>query len=185
MRVLLSQATVEKIRRAQDLLSHRIPSRNTGLVLDRVHDLAIPQLEKRKFAATHHPRAAQTVAPDGRSIPAEVRRAVHARDGGRCTFVDARGRSCESRHQLEYDHIVPVARGGRSTVENVRALCRAHNQLAAIDAFGLAFMGHKIEEARAERSGDPLSGCSTLLASRRLRDQLEREPKSESLRNSH
>ena len=148
------RATVEKIRRAQDLLSHGIPTRNLAQELDQVHDLAIPQLEKQKFATTDRPHAARPATPDSRHIPAEVRRAVYARDGGRCTFIDARGRRCESRHQLEYDHIVPVARGGTSTVGNVRALCRAHNQIAAIDAFGLAFMGYRIEQARAERAAD-------------------------------
>ena len=51
------------------------------------------------------------------------------------------------RHFLEFDHIEPVARGGASTVENVRLLCRAHNQHAAEQAYGAAFMDSKRGEA--------------------------------------
>ncbi len=155
MRVILARATVEKIRRAQDLLSHRIPSRNLASVLDQVHELAIAHLEKRKFAMTDRSQAARPLAADSRYVPAEVRRAVYARDGGQCCLIDARGRRCGSRHQVELDHIVPVAQGGKSTVDNLRTLCRAHNQLAAMDAFGLGFMRHKIEETGDGRSPEP------------------------------
>ncbi|MEZ4755098.1 MAG: HNH endonuclease signature motif containing protein [Bdellovibrionota bacterium] len=32
---------------------------------------------------------------------------------------------------LELDHIVPFAEGGQHTVDNLRVLCRAHNQYLA------------------------------------------------------
>jgi hypothetical protein len=38
--------------------------------------------------------------------------------------------------------------GGKSTVENVRLLCRTHNQYAAECAFGAEFMERKRREAR-------------------------------------
>lgn len=155
MRTIVTRATVEKLRHAQDLMSHRNPTRNLDVVLGRVLDLALPQMVKQKFATTSQPHLPRATAPDSRHIPAEVRRAIYARDGGQCTFIDARGRRCGSRHQLEYDHIVPIARGGKSTLSNIRSLCRAHNQLAAMDAFGLAFMGHKMKTAEAERAAGP------------------------------
>ena len=166
MRVVLRRETVDKIRHAQDLLSHSNPTRNMAVVMDRVLDLAIPQLEKQKFATTDRPRVARTTAPDSRHIPAALRRAVYQRDGGRCRFVSAKGHRCESRHQLEVDHIVPVAKGGKTELSNLRLFCRAHNQLAAIDAFGLAFMVSQIESARVERStvvtpGGEVAVCST------------------------
>ncbi|MGE0527914.1 MAG: HNH endonuclease, partial [Bdellovibrionales bacterium] len=36
------------------------------------------------------------------------------------------GRRCESSHQLEADHIVPRALGGRDDISNLRCLCRSH-----------------------------------------------------------
>jgi 5-methylcytosine-specific restriction endonuclease McrA len=74
-----------------------------------------------------------------------VKRQVWKRDQGRCTFVSASGRRCDARRFLEYDHIEPVARGGKSTFENLRLRCRAHNQYEAECGFGAGFM-HEIRE---------------------------------------
>ncbi|TMQ69919.1 MAG: HNH endonuclease, partial [Candidatus Eisenbacteria bacterium] len=82
-------------------------------------------------------------------MPALARRAVWQRDGGRCTFVSAKGHRCEARDHLEYDHVVPVARGGRATTDNLRLRCRAHNQYAAEREFGDAFMDRKRRAARS------------------------------------
>ncbi len=106
------------------------------------------QLEKRRCAATSRP-ARRRSNGNGRSVPAEVRRAVWERDSGRCTFVSDKGRRCERRHQLELDHVTPIARGGRSTVDNLRLRCRQHNQLEAERVFGKRFVEEKRDAARA------------------------------------
>ena len=54
-----------------------------------------------------------------------------ARDEERCSFVAEDGRRCEETGFLELDHVVPVSRGGRGSVEEIRVLCRAHNQYEA------------------------------------------------------
>jgi hypothetical protein len=56
-----------------------------------------------------------------------VRREVTARDAGRCRFVSPDGHRCEETRFLEFHHLVPYARGGRATVENIQLRCRAHN----------------------------------------------------------
>ena len=67
-----------------------------------------------------------------RALPAAVRRAVYERDRGRCVWRDPRtGRVCGSQERLEFDHIVPIACGGGDTVDNLRLLCRRHNQYEA------------------------------------------------------
>jgi 5-methylcytosine-specific restriction endonuclease McrA len=75
-----------------------------------------------------------------RHIPAEVKRAVWARDEACCTWPLASGGVCGSKTRLELDHIVPVARGGTSTVSNIRLLCATHNGLAARQVFGDLWM---------------------------------------------
>jgi 5-methylcytosine-specific restriction endonuclease McrA len=56
-----------------------------------------------------------------RRIPTQVRREAFARDNGRCAI-------CGSTVDLQYDHIVPYAKGGSSlTEENVQLLCRSCN----------------------------------------------------------
>lgn len=57
-----------------------------------------------------------------RHIPDEVKREVWDRDGGRCV-------KCGKTDYLEFDHIIPHARGGANTVANVRILCRKCNLL--------------------------------------------------------
>ena len=70
-----------------------------------------------------------------RYIPANIKRQVWSRDQGRCTYP-----GCSSKHFLEYDHIQPVSLNGKSTLENLRLLCRAHNQLVAIQQLGFMQM---------------------------------------------
>ncbi|HZZ83447.1 MAG TPA: HNH endonuclease signature motif containing protein [Anaeromyxobacteraceae bacterium] len=74
------------------------------------------------------------------AIPAAVRREVWARDGGRCAWRGEGGRRCESRWQLELDHVVPVALGGPTTAANLRLACRAHNGFHAEQVFGREHM---------------------------------------------
>jgi 5-methylcytosine-specific restriction endonuclease McrA len=141
------------LREVQDLLGSQAGG-DIGAVFFMALELLKANLERRKHGKTERPRRARRRAgPRGRHVPAEVRRAVYARDGGRCTFVGQDGKRCESRRDLEYDHIVPVARGGESTPSNVRLLCRAHNQFEAERAFGRGFMDGRRESARQGRKG--------------------------------
>jgi 5-methylcytosine-specific restriction endonuclease McrA len=105
-------------------------------------DALIEKREKGRFGKTDSPRKARPSKSDDH-IPAAVKRVVCARDGGQCTFESPNGRRCEDKGDLEFDHIVPRARGGKSTVDNLRLRCFAHNQLEAERAFGTAFMHAK------------------------------------------
>jgi 5-methylcytosine-specific restriction endonuclease McrA len=58
---------------------------------------------------------------DRTAIPSEVRREVWRRDGGKCV-------KCGSRERLEYDHIIPVAKGGSNTARNIELLCETCNR---------------------------------------------------------
>jgi 5-methylcytosine-specific restriction endonuclease McrA len=139
---------------AQELLSHEIPSGDLAAVFSLALKALLPQLRKRKFAATGKPRAGhRRPAADSRHIPDDVQRAVWEWDGGRCTFVSDDGHRCEARKFVEFDHVEAFARGGNATVDGVRLLCRAHNQYEAERTFGAEFMRHKriaAAEARAE-----------------------------------
>ena len=149
VQVTIEKCTHQKLRHAQALLSHAVPTGDVAQVLDRALDALIVQLEKRKFGgATARRTQPGTTAVRKRCIPSHIRRAVWERDQGQCTFVSASGTRCKARRLLEFDHIDPVARGGRATVDRMRLRCRAHNQYEAERAFGADFMRRKRQEAR-------------------------------------
>ena len=118
----------ERLRLAQDLLGHAVPSGDLAEVFDRALTALIDELARRKFAATPHPRDRRgQPAKDSDHVPAHVRRAVYVRDGGRCAFVSADGHRCGERRFVEFHHVTPRAVGGQATVENIQLRCRAHN----------------------------------------------------------
>lgn len=171
LQVTISGATREKLERAQALLRHSNPSGELAEVIDRAVDALLIELERKKFAATSRPRAkkARGVEADPRYVPSDVKRDVHERDGEQCTFVSADGVRCTERGFLERDHSTPVALGGKPTVDEIRMLCRAHNQYEAERRLGVDFMRAKREAARASRAvraatvaeGQPSSVVST------------------------
>jgi 5-methylcytosine-specific restriction endonuclease McrA len=126
IRFTASAETRDKLRRAQDLLSHALPSGDISEVVDRALTLLVADLERKKFAATRRPQPPKESVGDG-TVPAAVQRAVTARDKGRCAFVSVGGHCCGERRFLEFHHVIPRARGGRATVENIQLRCRAHN----------------------------------------------------------
>lgn len=159
LEVTLPKAAHDRLRYAQALLGHAVPSGDVAGVIDRALEALITQLEKRKFGASPRPRAGapRFRRPGRRLIPAHVRRAVWQRDDGLCTFVGPDGHRCGSRRRIEFDHVVPIARGGWSTVENLRLRCRTHNQYEAERAFGASFMESRRKIAR----GHGLDGQDT------------------------
>lgn len=156
LQLTISAATRELLERARDLLGHAVPSGDLDEVLARALQALIEKHEKRRFGVGAKPRVAavrpaRMPSPDPRAISAELRRAIHARDGGRCTFVSTGGRRCGSRMRLEIHHVANVASGGRSTLANLALRCRAHNQHQADRDFGAGFMREQREAAAAQR----------------------------------
>ena len=135
MQCTISRDTYEKLRRAQDLLRHTIPNGDPAAILDRALTLLVADLEKKKIAASAHPRARREAATRSRHVPAAVKRAVWKRDGGQCAFEGTNGR-CAERGFLEFHHVVPYAMGGETATTNLQLRCRAHNAYEAEQDFG-------------------------------------------------
>ncbi|MGH2405923.1 MAG: HNH endonuclease, partial [bacterium] len=126
----------EKIWQAQALLRHQIPDGDLSKVFDRALTALLQDLARKKLATTERPRASRGNARGSRHIPAQVKRAVWSRDGGRCAFVADNGRRCTEEAFLELHHVLPHAVGGPATVENIELRCRAHNGYEAERDFG-------------------------------------------------
>ena len=54
-------------------------------------------------------------------IPEDIRIKIWQRDEGKCA-------RCGSRERLEYDHIVPISKGGSNTLRNIELLCEECNR---------------------------------------------------------
>jgi hypothetical protein len=66
-------------------------------------------------------RLEEAVRTPREPIPADVRVFVWQRDQGRCV-------QCGTNQKLEYDHIVPLSKGGSNTERNIQLLCEPCNR---------------------------------------------------------
>jgi hypothetical protein len=146
----------EKLERLRALKRPQVPDGDLGALIEAAVTEKLERLETRRFAATARPRkdlSTTDASPFSRRIPAAVRRAVHARDGGRCRCVDASGRRCEARHHLEYHHIHPFGRGGDHRPDNIRLMCAQHNAYLAERDYGREAMSRFRRSRRAATPG--------------------------------
>jgi hypothetical protein len=128
---------LNKLNRATDLSRHRRPQGKVEEIIDDALEALLDRLDRDRKA---RPSSNRPVAPGGRHIPEWVKDEVWKRDGGRCTFT-LDGERCGSESFVQYDHVIPFARGGRSDDPgNVRLFCGAHNRKAAAD-MGLGWSG--------------------------------------------
>jgi 5-methylcytosine-specific restriction endonuclease McrA len=162
LQLTMGQITHDLLREAQSLLGHAVAPGDVEAVLQRALRELVSSLRKQRFANCARPRP-QRAGTRNRYIPAAVKREVSRRDGGRCTFVNESGRRCEERFGVEFDHILPVTRGGQSTVANLRLRCRAHNQYAAEHTLGQEFMRGKRQSSQGQslRSGSRVEAAAS------------------------
>jgi hypothetical protein len=151
VRFTATAATCEKLRLAQDLLRHAVPSGDPAVIFDRALTALLEDLARKKFGITQRPRRGRDQGGGSRNIPAAIKRAVVARDHGRCAFIAPGGRRCGQRAFLEFHHIVPYSVGGEATARNIQLRCRPHNNYEAELCFGR--WGPEGGEAALRRGG--------------------------------
>ena len=152
IKIVVDQKLIQKLDQLKALWSHQNPTMTDLELLQKMADFCLKQTDptqkkvrtqKKSMAKISNqnpePDSVRDQLPpaevDPRYIPAKIKHQVWIRDQGQCTFP-----GCSSRHFLEYDHIQPVSFGGQSSLENLRLLCRAHNQRVAIDQLGFGKM---------------------------------------------
>jgi hypothetical protein len=140
LRLVVTDETLAKLKKLEALWSHKLERRKGEGWAGLLDAMADELLKKDKQVAPANAKLEQTpsihfAGKRGRShIPTEVRRLVHMRAGGGCEFRSDAVKRCESRRFLQVDHKIPVALGGSNDPENLRLLCRTHNQQAAVRA---------------------------------------------------
>ncbi|TBR20676.1 HNH endonuclease [bacterium] len=130
-------ALLREVERARELLRHKFPFARLEDVFGEAVRVLLERIDPERAPARRAARRPSRPAdPRSRRIPPSVKDAVWKRDGGACAYEAEAGR-CGARAFLEFDHVVPWARGGRSDdPANIRLLCRQHNQVEARRAFG-------------------------------------------------
>jgi 5-methylcytosine-specific restriction endonuclease McrA len=128
-----------------------VPRSEASVSEDNDSEAAVDEASQRPLACDHpteHPRRRD------RYIPAAVRRAVFARDGGRCCYVDELGTRCCETARLEFHHAIPFARAGAHDEANLSLRCTQHNALAAEEDFGREFVAQRRSSGPHARWGD-------------------------------
>ncbi len=139
IRVTVDEATYQQLVQLQDLLAHTVgrdPAAIGATAIGALHSKTLA----RKAAVTERPRRGKPAEKRTRHIPAPVKRTVWKRDGGRCAFVDGKGRRCSATSGLEFHHIRNWARGAEHAASEIELRCRAHNQYQAVLDYGADFM---------------------------------------------
>ncbi len=128
----------QKLERLRALMGSKAMDGDLAVVIEEAVTEKLERLEARRFARTRAPRKVSGRPRQGqaRHIPAAVRRAVWERDGGRCRYVDEQSRRCKERDQLNFHHGHPYGLGGEHSVQNIRLMCRAHNDYLAECDYG-------------------------------------------------
>jgi hypothetical protein len=143
-----------KIDRLKTLMRSSVPDGDLAALIEDAVTEKLARLEARRFAQTAASRkslGSTSTSPRSRYIPAAVRRAVYARDGGRCRFADEQGRRCPARDRLEFHHRHPFGHGGQHDPENLALMCRTHNAYLAEADYG------RESARRHQRGGDRVS----------------------------
>jgi hypothetical protein len=160
VRFEVSTATLDKLRKMQDLMRHAIRDGDPGEIVDRALTLLLKEVEQKRCGKTDRPRPSRPAKPGSDYIPADINRAVWKRDGGRCAFIGKTGRRCNETSCVQEHHVIPRAKGGPTTVENLQLRCAAHNRYEAGQAFGpekLRYAGVVSERRASYRAGGQLA----------------------------
>ena len=122
-----------ELEEVKNLLAHAAPGARVHDVLVRALRALKAELMKKKIGAGR-----VIELPDqtksGHYVPRPIARAVWHRDAGAFTATD--GTCCGSKEQIEFQHMIPVARGGKTSVDNLEIhcrLCRARHKLHYAD----------------------------------------------------
>jgi hypothetical protein len=118
--LVVKEETKKKIDSIRNLKAHSCPDHDSLLskMCDEVSKMWDPTLIKKLSVGS----------TEARYVPKMIQVEVWRRDRGECT-------KCHSTYALELDHIKPFAVGGKTTVENLRLLCRACNQRQRVTYF--------------------------------------------------
>lgn len=153
LRIIVDEETLKKVEKLRDLLAHQNPTGSYGKLLDLITEIALDKIDPQRIEERSQKRKAKktqvTTPPaeektthsqdpvDAPASAASLKRQSYLRDEGRCTYEDpVTGQVCGTTYKIQQDHIVPLALGGASTLENYQNRCSSHNLWEAVVKLG-------------------------------------------------
>lgn len=139
LELTLTKKQFETLEEAKNLMSHIAHSNSLS---DVIEQLALKYLKSKTgngksdrnlINNTPLPKRnlAAKVKRQRRSyLPLNLKRSLMKNAEHTCQYIDkSTGRKCDSKYQLQVDHIHPLAKGGSDIEINLQILCRTHNHL--------------------------------------------------------
>lgn len=121
--IVLSDETVALMEEVKRLIGKNL---SPDELIQFVFKAAKEKVEKEKFKQTPNPKSPPPAKVNQRHIQNYIKRQVY-QENQKCA-------QCGSNHRLNYDHSMPFALGGPSSIENIRLLCENCNQRGRIRA---------------------------------------------------
>lgn len=123
----------EHLERLQDLLSQKTgKAASLRDVVEYFAKETVNRLDPVKKAQRNAEKAPRPVILSSRikrhPLPARTKHQVFLRDQGQCTKV-VQGKRCQTRRWLDVHHVIPLAKGGEDTLQNLVTLCSAHHRM--------------------------------------------------------
>jgi hypothetical protein len=143
----LSKEQYTVLKKAQSLISHSVPENDLTEVIIFLAKTFIQKIEgkvtssqlptqgfrKDPFIESSQRKAKPSNGTKRKYISVKLRREVFNKANYRCEYINpASGQKCQSRHQLQLDHIQPLSCGGKDEIINYRVLCGVHNRHEAL-----------------------------------------------------
>ncbi len=140
-----------KFAELKSLLAHKNYDGRWDVFFSQLADIALKQFRPKKRSAYKSTSKSETQSetqsevqsgpktqaarPERgarRHISVKLKQELKDKANHQCEYVNQKtGRRCTSKHALEIDHKIPLELGGPESLENMRVLCRNHNQFRA------------------------------------------------------
>ncbi len=142
LEITFTKEQFEELKKAKNLLSHVAHSGSWAEVISVMarkfnqSKLGKSKSKIRTSATNVGDLKSKNVALPGSIqrrpyISVSLKRKIYSQAQGCCQYQSPDGSRCGSQFQVQIDHVAPVSWGGKTSLENLRLLCRTHNLLAA------------------------------------------------------
>lgn len=129
---LAFDAALEQIEKKKGLSERKLASSDSRSSTTQNEHIALTKSEDSKENPQDNKTSTRSFSiksSDKRSryISRKVKSIVFNRSQNQCEHINPDGERCQSKFQLQFDHIIAYSRQGGAELDNIQHLCRVHN----------------------------------------------------------